>query len=249
MQKGNKWISLLIVGSLVTVLGLGLLAYTSARAAFNGPLTLVQDEDTQSEDEITEEGTTEEVLPKLPFFGKGGLGFFGHRGWFGGAIDYDSYLADALGISVEELNTARQTAQNAAIDEAVSRGYITEERADLMKARIALMTYIDKDALIADALGISVDELQAEREEGKSMRTLIDELELDTSEVRDALQANYEEAVQAAVDDGIITQDQADEILSGDGCWFGIGVPHGLRRGPHGFDEVPSIDAIEDSDL
>jgi hypothetical protein len=249
MQKGNKWISLLIVGSLVVVLGLGFLAYTSVKAAANGPLTLVQDEGTQTQDETTEEGTTEEeTQQKLPFFGRGGFGLFGHHGWFGGAIDYDSYLADALGISVEELNTARQTAENAAIDEAVTRGYISEEQADLMRARIALMAYIDKDALVADALGISVDELQAAREEGKSARTLIDELELDASDVRDALQANYEEAVQAAVEDGIITQDQADEILSGGGIGFGIGGRHG-GRGPHGFEDAIDTDSTEDSDL
>jgi hypothetical protein len=249
MEKRNKWISLLIVGSLVVVLGLGFLAYTSARAAVNGPLTWIQDEDTE-----TEEGTTEEETQELvPFFGKGGFHLFGHRGWFGGSIDYDSFLADALGISVEELQEARQTAENAALDEAVARGYITEEQAELMKARNALMAYIDKEELIADALGISVDELQAAREEGKSIGTLIDELDLDASDVRDAVQANYEEAVQAAVEDGIITQDQADEILDGNGAWFGLGGHFFGRRGGlpglDGFPCPPEIDDTEDSDL
>jgi hypothetical protein len=245
MDKGKKWLSLLIVGSLVAVLGVGLLAYTSARAAVNGPLALFQ-EDAESEDGAAQEESKEPI----PFRSIGNFGLFGFRGWFPGALDYDSFLADALDISVEELQTARQTANYAALDEAVARGYISEERAELMKARIALMAYIDKDALISDALGISVDELQTAREEGKSIRSLIDELELDASDVRDAIQANYEEAVQAAVDDGIITQEQADEFLSGDGRWFILGGHPDRRGGPRGFGGCfcPDADTSEDSD-
>jgi hypothetical protein len=245
MEKGNKWLSLLIVWSIVAVLALGLVAYTSARAAVSGPLTLIQDDDSE-----------EETSKPTPFFGRGGFRPFGHRGWFGGAIDYDSFLADALGVSVEELQSARESAKNAALDEAVAQGYITEEQAELVKARKALMAYIDKEELLADALGISVDELQAAREEGKSIGTLIDELGLETAEVRAAMQANYEEAVQAAVGDGVITQDQADEILSGEGCGFGFGGHPGgwgKRGGMRGFDgfrfPFPATDTNSDSDL
>jgi len=232
MEKGKKWVSLLVIGSFVVVLGLGFLIYNSAKAAVSGPLALLQEEETDTGDESTQE----EPKEPIPFFGRGGIRLFGHHGWFDEALDYDSFLANALGISVEELQSAQQTAESAALDEAVAQGYITEERAELMKARIALMAYIDKDALIADALGISVDELQSAREEGKSVRDLIDELELDTSDVRDALQVGYEGTVQAAVDDGIITQDQADEFLSGGTRLFDLGGRLGKRGGPRGFD-------------
>lgn len=149
---------------------------------------------------------------------------FGGRGGprFGADIDYDALLADALGISVEELQAARAKADEAAMQLAIEKGYITEEQAELMQARKALMAYIDQEALTAQALGISVEELQTAREEGKSMPALIEELGLDETQVREAMQAAYEEAVQQAVADGVITQEQADLILS-----------EGF--GPHGF--------------
>jgi len=66
---------------------------------------------------------------------------FGGRwqGWLSQkGIDYDALLADALGISTDELNAARQKAQEAALDQAVADGRLTQEQADLMKARQAL---------------------------------------------------------------------------------------------------------------
>jgi hypothetical protein len=53
-------------------------------------------------------------------------------------IDYDQYLADALSISVADLQAARLTARNAEIDAAVTNGDLTQDQADLMKARSAL---------------------------------------------------------------------------------------------------------------
>ena len=66
--------------------------------------------------------------------------FGGHaKGWLAeNGIDFDTYLADALGISVDELNAARQTAVNSQIDQAVADGRITQDQADLMKGRYAL---------------------------------------------------------------------------------------------------------------
>lgn len=53
-------------------------------------------------------------------------------------IDYDALLAKALGITTEELSTARQSAITANIDQAVEDGNLTQEQADVMKARNAL---------------------------------------------------------------------------------------------------------------
>jgi hypothetical protein len=53
-------------------------------------------------------------------------------------INFDTFLADALGISVEQLQEARITALNARIDQAVADGKLTEDQALLMKARFAL---------------------------------------------------------------------------------------------------------------
>lgn len=54
------------------------------------------------------------------------------------AIDYKALLADALGISVEKLEAAQEAAQTAALERSVEEGALTQEQADLMKAREAL---------------------------------------------------------------------------------------------------------------
>ncbi len=53
-------------------------------------------------------------------------------------IDYKTLLADALGISVDKLDAAQEAAQAAALERAVEEGALTQEQADLMKARQAL---------------------------------------------------------------------------------------------------------------
>ncbi len=81
-------------------------------------------------------------------------------------------LATALGISVDELTTAYQTATDKALEQAVAADLITQTQADAIKARgesrfgLHLAGFlggsdIDFQALLADALGISKDELTA----------------------------------------------------------------------------------------
>lgn len=179
-------------------------------------------------------------------FGFRGFGLFGHHGFghhgFGplgdNEIDFDALLADALGISVEDLQAAREEAHAAAIAEMVEGGYLTQEQADLMAARQALKEYIDPDALMAEALGISPADLQAAREEGTSLPALLEELGLTYAEFAQAKQGAYESAVQQAVDDNVLTQEQADQILSGGGFGGpGFRGPGGFGRhgGPGGF--------------
>jgi hypothetical protein len=63
------------------------------------------------------------------------LGGFGR---LGSGIDYDTLLANALGISVDKLQAATQQVINTNLDNAVKSGRITQEQADLAKARSAL---------------------------------------------------------------------------------------------------------------
>jgi hypothetical protein len=172
-------------------------------------------------------GSGNEEVPSFPFPGK-----FGRGGFFGLPEDLtpkDELLADALSISVEDLQAAREEAHAAALAELVEGGYLTQEQADLMAARQALKGYIDPDALMAEALGISLADLQAAREEGTSLPALLEELGLTYAEFAQAKQDAYESAVQQAVDDNVLTQEQADQILSG----AGFGGPG--FRGPGGF--------------
>ena len=111
----------------------------------------------------------------------------------------DTYLAQALGITVEELQAAQAAAWQTAVDQALEKGLITQAQADQLKtdsngkfSRSALGKFlwdnsaIDMDALLADELGISVDELQA------------------------AHQKAAELGIQARIDSGELTEEQAE---------------------------------------
>ncbi|NOZ73453.1 MAG: hypothetical protein GXP38_16385 [Chloroflexi bacterium] len=180
--------------------------------------------------------------------------------------DQEQLLADALGITVEELQAAKQEAFDAALDQAVAEGLITQTQADFLKehqgmARRGLGMIaplqrfanvdIDMDALLADALGISVDDLSAARDaareagleqavaDGRITQEQADMMKarhdlgeyLKEQGLPEQLRSIYEEAVQNAVEDGVITQEQADAILSQPG--IGMGAPHMSR--PDGF--------------
>ncbi len=168
--------------------------------------------------------------------GRRGFGFFGFRrapqGVAGGTIDEEALLANALGITVDELQAAREKANQAAITQAVEEGIITQEQADAMLARRNLQSYLDRDALLAVALGMSVEELKAAYADGETLSTLMSERGLDAATVRERLQTAYDEALAQAVADGVITQEQADEM---DGRFgFGFSMPFG-PGGHNGF--------------
>lgn len=194
----------------------------------------------------------------------------------GGGVS-DEYLAQALGVTADELEAAKQTAYQAAIDQALAQGLITQEQADAIKERSSAAgrlssrylrgfvglgdSAIDVDALLADALGITVDELSAARSEAQSLALAaaveegsITQEQADQIQARQALktyldeqgfqaqvQAQYESLVQQAVQAGVITQAQADSILSSShgfgafGGLRGLGGGHGRHGGGHGF--------------
>jgi ribosomal protein L19E/biotin operon repressor len=154
------------------------------------------------------------------------------RGGFGSGIDHEAQLADELGISVDELQAAQEEARQAGIDQAVADGYLTAEEADLMQAGHALRAYIDHEAIMEEVLGLSMDELKAAREEGVSIRDLLAEQGLDRDAIHEAMQSAHEEAVAQAVEEGVITQAQADALSDGEGFGGHGGIFPG--RGGHG---------------
>jgi hypothetical protein len=164
-------------------------------------------------------------------------GDFGlHRGHgfqgFGGSIDSEALLADALGISVADLQAAEQQAHEAALAEMVDSGYLTEEEAQLMAAREALEQAIDRKALMADVLGISQTELEDALSSHESMATLIENSGMTADEFQAAMQAAYQAAAEQAVADGVITAEQLDALQSAGLDTFGLGG-HGFG-GHHG---------------
>jgi hypothetical protein len=210
MEKRKKWTQIILIGGLVLALALGAMAFIPQAV-------LAQDENPET--------------PNTPLFGKRGMpGGFGKPGMpgSGGDIDYDAYLAEALGISVEDLQAAREIAKAKALDEAIDKGYITEEQVAMMEARQAVMGYIDPEAL--------KEELDAFKQDGADLRS--------------DLKAVFEEAMQAAVDqaleNGDIDQDQADQFLEGGfgGKFGGRGGLPGRGGFPH-----PQFEIQPDSDL
>jgi lambda repressor-like predicted transcriptional regulator len=166
--------------------------------------------------------------------------FDGPKG-FGDTIDHEALLADALGITVEELQAAQDQAHQAAVQQAVDEGLIDQDQADLMLAGYQLRRYINRDALMAQALGISIEELQAARDEGKPMAVIIYEQGLDPTTLRTNLQTALDETIQQAIADGVITQEQLDQIKPdtrggfGPGGFPGRGGFGGPRGGFGGF--------------
>lgn len=154
------------------------------------------------------------------------MGRFGHGN---DVVDHEALLAEALDISVEELQTAKDAAREAGLADAIAEGDITEEQAEQMRAMHVLRDYIDHEAILAGALGVTVEELQTAHEEG-TVRDLFEDLDRD--QVKEAMQAGFEAAVAEAVAGGVITQEQADALESGEG--FGKRGGFFSGRGGHG---------------
>jgi hypothetical protein len=223
----KKTIIIVVLGALAVAMTIGAVAYRSVFAAT--PTT------------VTATTTTQ---PDLTW----GIG----KGHLGGYTAED--LADALGITVDELNTAYQTAYSTALEQAVSQDLITQLQADELSTNGSAFPFgkrwqgwltqngIDFDTFLAETLGITVDELRAAYQ--TAYFTRIDQAVTDgglTEEQADlikgryalsndstfqsSMQSAYTAAVNAAVASGVITQAQADQILSASANLFA----HGMR--------------------
>jgi hypothetical protein len=178
----------------------------------------------------------------------------------------DAELATALGISTEKLQAAFLTANEAAVKAAVSQGLMTQAQADQFSANglpnhpLRELEGADYDTLLANALGISVEQLQTARQQVKSAHLAtqvasgqLTQEQADAMQARDALFANakfqagmksaFEAGVKQAVTDGVVTQTQADQIIEENAAKPGFpggpdrggpGGPGGKRGGPGG---------------
>lgn len=184
-----------------------------------------------------------------------------HHGVMSSGSAHDAYLAEALGLTVEELQAARRQATAAYLADAVTAGDITQEQADLMLAKVALNGIIDRHALLAEGLGMTVEALTAALEGGQSLSDLMTAAGIDADTLQTNIQAAYEAAIARAVADGVITQAQADAVLAQESNGFGLFGGHGFgghgfgghgggRRGHHGRGGswgIPSLPSLPDS--
>jgi hypothetical protein len=246
-------VSLLVLGALAVATVVGVAAYQTSQAA--GPVL-------RSASLVVPGGFNSDI--------SNGFNHGGEKGPRDGG-PADEYLAQALGITTDELTAAYEKAGAAAIAKAVEEGLITQAQADEMSASGKAVPFggrwggwlsekgIDFNALLADALGISTDELQAAREKAANARLeqavadgKITQEQVDLMKGQQALYADqtfidsvksaFNTAVQDAVTRGVITQVQANLILekSADGMGFpgmrmpGMDGPGGRRGGGHG---------------
>jgi hypothetical protein len=166
--------------------------------------------------------------PALPF-GRGG--FHGHGGHHGrGQSDGDEDLAEALGITVEELQAARQKVYADRLAQAVEDGYLTQDQANTLLAMQALKGYLDRGAIMAQVLGLSLEEFEAAHEEGTTLRDLL--ADITPADLQERMQSAVEDAVQQAVEDNVITAEQAALVL--ERLQDGLGMP-GAYGDHHGF--------------
>ena len=137
------------------------------------------------------------------------------RGQYYHVLDKDLFIADALGVSLAELQSAEDASFDAKLAEKVADGDLTEAEAADKEAIHDFKESIDKDSILAQALGISVSELNAARAANTEFSDLLDDLGLTRGEVRDAEQAIMAELVQDAVEDGTLTAEQAEQLQNG----------------------------------
>ena len=143
-------------------------------------------------------------------------------------------VAEARGVAVSVVVDALVADRTEVLNAAVDAGRITREQAD---ARIAtlpsrMQELVERSrpagergrkapgvkagpAKIAEALGITVEELKAGREAGRSLATLAAEHGVDPQHLVDALLADAEAKLAQAVTDGKLTQAEAEARRAG----------------------------------
>jgi hypothetical protein len=154
----------------------------------------------------------------------------------------DAVLADAakrLDVSPSELRDALSQAEDAQLDADVKAGRLTQEQADAIKEhRDEAGTVLGPGRpfhggpgfglrlrhpgggpielldTAADALGISRSELADRLRDGKTLEEIAKAEGKSVDDVRDAVESALKKRFDKAVDEGHLTREQADEMLS-----------------------------------
>ncbi len=159
-------------------------------------------------------------------------------------------VAEKLGVSEDELQTAIDEARSETLDEAVADGSLTEEQADRLQEsdfpfgggrmgheRVHIRT------AAAEVLGMTKDDLMEQLQDGNSLADVAEAQGMSEDDFKAALLDQVKTQLDESVAAGDLTQDQADEMLqrtqdniddivAGTGCGPGFG---GMRPGPGGF--------------
>ena len=131
--------------------------------------------------------------------------------------------------SAEEIRETMESAFTNAVQAAIEDGAISQEEADQLLERMEqrserrfpgplpedrgelLHEYMEP--ALADALGVSIEEFQAMKEDGLNLKDYADEQDWTDEELKELLASAFTDAVNAALEDDAITQEQADWLL------------------------------------
>jgi len=166
-------------------------------------------------------------------------------------------LAEAQSVEPAEIREAMEAVRQEAIDQAIEDGLLTQEEADRLgqggpkrefghRGGPAQGFIFDEEfrtqieAAVAEALGLSVEELEAAKADGRSLQEVASAQGVEMTDIRAAVQAVHQAALDQAVADGLLTQEEADQIeehMTEKADSFGTGPGfRGPRRDSRPFD-------------
>lgn len=147
------------------------------------------------------------------------------KGWFCQA--FIEKLAANLGVDKGKLEEAVKQTGLQLVDEAVQQGRLTSEQAEKIKARIQEGQWFPghfwgREAggpggfhltAVAEALGMTPDELSAQLKQGKTIPEIAQEKGISIEQLRQKVFESKIQAIQQAVKDGKLTQEKADQLI------------------------------------
>lgn len=155
------------------------------------------------------------------------------KGWFFQA--FMEKLAANLGVDQGKLQEALKQTGLQMVDEAVQQGRLTTEQAEKIKQRIENGQFFPLGPfhgpgpgrepgfkkgfggknldVLAEALGMSTDELKAQLRQGKKIADLAQEKGLTVEQLRQKLLEAKIQAIQQAVKEGKISPEKADQLI------------------------------------
>jgi uncharacterized protein YidB (DUF937 family) len=169
-------------------------------------------------------------------------------------------IADEKNVDKDKILQAAQDAEKERLQKLVDDGKITEDQMNWMleKSKERLSNFLDRQgtgaipgpksetgkavwSAVAEKLGMDADTLRCELR-SKSLAAIAKEKGVDMDEIAKTMEDAYKQSIQKLVDDGKITQDQADAAIEqfnkhtedclsqGEGLGCGWGFQNGMRR-------------------
>ena len=173
-------------------------------------------------------------------------------------------IAEEQDVDLADVRDTMRVPFEQTLDQAVADGTLTQEQADTIRQHMADghspgegrggfprfpgkhgdHPFLDSEQAeahheqmqqaMAEALGMTVEELEVARTEGQTLWEIAEEQGVDLAEARESLQAAGQELLDQAVADGTLTQEQADNIRQHMEDMPGRG-PRGMRGRCPGF--------------